>query len=203
MFPPNSAGTIELRASPSAGATPMHPERMWNLHGKIRVGGARPHVVFVVDGIEPDSLFQRSSWHRRVMRAGKCANPGRTLPSHVAVNLRRESSPQACRPAPRLPRKRPSQRIVPLAMLSVLGLRSHCRSNPRAGVRRTPWQRHRFKRSRRYFTCHSWSCQWTRSGRARERRRVRRRNASDHGASGIADQRVQWEIVPLKIILHS
>ncbi len=26
MFPPNSAGTIELRASPFAGATPIHPK---------------------------------------------------------------------------------------------------------------------------------------------------------------------------------
>ena len=26
MFPPNSAGTIELRASPPDGATPMHPK---------------------------------------------------------------------------------------------------------------------------------------------------------------------------------
>ena len=26
MFPPNSAGTIELRASPFAGATPRHPK---------------------------------------------------------------------------------------------------------------------------------------------------------------------------------
>ena len=25
MLPPNSAGTTELRASPPAGATPMHP----------------------------------------------------------------------------------------------------------------------------------------------------------------------------------
>src|SRR5262245_18584624 len=33
MLPPNSAGTIELRASPFAGATPMHPRNGCN--GKL------------------------------------------------------------------------------------------------------------------------------------------------------------------------
>ena len=70
MLPPNSAGTIELRASPPAGRNPNAPEKRMqrNLHRELRIQRLeRRRVVRVVDGIEPDLLGQRRMQHRRVV----------------------------------------------------------------------------------------------------------------------------------------
>src|SRR5713226_1609289 len=64
MLPPNSAGTMELRASPFAGAKRMQRD----FHLVVVIEGLKgAGIAGVVDRIEPDFFRQRRMEHRRVI----------------------------------------------------------------------------------------------------------------------------------------